>query len=274
MRLANVAITGAALLTLCGSAHAQEKVAPLKFPFSDPSRPGVLHVGLVRGSIIVRGGNTKEVIVVARGRAEERNPESRAGGLRQLAQQPALDVTEENNRMEIGSPNWGGGRAADLEIEVPAHTDLKLSTVNEGDVEVDGVEGELEIGNVNGSITLTRVKGSVVAHTVNGAVHATILQVTAQQPMAFTSLNGTVEVSLPSTIKTNLKLRSDNGNVYTDFDLQMLPETSAPVVEESRRPGGRYQVKVNKVIHGAVNGGGPEIEVRTFNGDVYVRNLK
>jgi DUF4097 and DUF4098 domain-containing protein YvlB len=133
------------------------------------------------------------------------------------------------------------------------------------------VDGELEASNVNGGITLTGVSGSVVAHTVNGQVTATLARVSPQKPMAFSSLNGTVDIALPSSTKANLKLRTDNGSVYTDFDLKMLPQSSSASVEDTRQSGGRYRVEVNKIIYGAVNGGGQDIEVRTFNGNIYVR---
>jgi DUF4097 and DUF4098 domain-containing protein YvlB len=158
-----------------------------------------------------------------------------------------------------------------LDIQVPKKTHLELSNVNNGGILVEGVEGELEISNVNGEIELNDVGGAVVAHTVNGRVVATLRRITPDKPMAFTSLNGAVDVTLPRDVKANVKLRTDNGSAFTDFELQMLPQNDRPVIEDSRSSGGRYRVNVNKVIYGAVNGGGPEIEMRTFNGNIYLR---
>ncbi len=39
----------------------------------------------------------------------------------------------------------------------------------------------------------------------------------AAKAMAFTSLNGVIDVTLPASTRANLKLRSDMGDVYTDF---------------------------------------------------------
>jgi len=237
--------------------------------FSDPARPGLLHVALITGSITVKAGQGNDVIIQSRGRDHGRDGDPQAPmGLKRLAQQPSLSLEERNNRMEIISPS--GLLAVDLEIQVPARTNLELSTVNNGDIKVEGIEGELEISNVNGSITLNAVSGSVVAHTVNGKVLAELARVTAQKPMAFTSLNGVVDVTLPAAVKANLKLRTDNGNVFTDFELKMLSQ-GAPAIEDTRRTGGRYRVEVNRVIYGSVNGGGPDVEMRTFNGNIYVR---
>ena len=259
-----------AMLAAAAVASAQDNGERITASFSDASRPGLLHVALITGTITVKAGQGKDVIIQARGRGDRRDGDSEAPpmGMRRLAQQPSVSVEERNNRMEISAAS--GMVAVDLEIQVPARTNLQLSTVNNGDVNVEGIEGELEIGNVNGSITLKSVSGSVVAHTVNGKVLADLTRITPQKPMAFTSLNGVVDITLPPSIKANLKLRTDNGSVYTDFELKALSQ-SVPVVEDTRSSGGRYRVEVNRVIYGSVNGGGPDVEMRTFNGNIYVR---
>jgi hypothetical protein len=87
--------------------------------------------------------------------------------------------------------------------------------------------------------------------------------------MAFTSLNGKVDVTLPAATRANLKLRSDQGEVYTDFDVQLKTSPSTPV--ENRGRNGKYRIEVNRAISGSINGGGPDFELRTFNGSIYVR---
>jgi hypothetical protein len=145
-----------------------------------------------------------------------------------------------------------------------------------------------------------------VAHAINGSVRATLSQVTPEKPMSFTSFDGNVAVTLPAAVKANLKLRSDQGEVYTDLDVRIQPQrptsTSvqvppapptppAPPVSglnlcnrEHRKPtpvppsplrgrrGTRADMKTS--IYGTVNGGGPLFELRTFNGDVYLRKGK
>ncbi|MDA1095220.1 MAG: hypothetical protein O3A25_18455 [Acidobacteria bacterium] len=151
---------------------------------------------------------------------------------------------------------------------MPASTNLRLTTTM-GDIGVEGVDGDLEVNAVNGGVTLTAVAGSVVAHSVNGRVLVTLTRVTADQPMAFTSVNGAIDVTLPATVQANLTLRSDRGDVFTDFDLQL---TALPTAVETSRAGrGRVRAVGNTVITGTVNGGGPDIEMRTVNGSVYVR---
>jgi DUF4097 and DUF4098 domain-containing protein YvlB len=236
-------------------------------PLSDPARPGALHVSLVHGSITVKGSSRKDVLVEVRPRGDDDSEQksAQAGGLRRIAQPTAFTVEEENNRVEVSAND--PRRGCDVFIEVPARIDLQLSTVNAGDIQVEGVEGELEISNVNGAITLTRVGGSVLAHTTNGAVNVALTRVTPGKPMAFTTLNGAVDVSLPASTKANLRLRSDNGQLFTDFDFTQ----QAVEMKETHEPNGRTMKEIGKVIGGSINGGGPEFELRSFNGNVYVR---
>jgi DUF4097 and DUF4098 domain-containing protein YvlB len=272
MTLLRNCIACCALIACCGVAVGKDVVGDeqITVPLSDPSRPGTVHVSLVMGSISVKGRDIKDVIIEANGPGTNTAIPDEARGLRRIVPEGVgVTVEEQNNRVEIATPR--GNRTVHLEIQVPRKTNLEIATVNNGGIDVEGVEGELELGNVNGAIELTDVSGAVVAHTVNGRVIADIKRVTPDKPMAFTSLNGVVDVTLPPTLKANLKLRTDNGSAFTDFEMQMLPAANTPIVEDTRKSRGRYRIEVNKVIYGSVNGGGPEIEMRTFNGNIYLR---
>ena len=262
--------TRAGIVTQQASAADQVTV-----PLSNPSSPALIDVSLVQGSITVRGTNRKDVLVTSKPETDDDRPRRRrydadTEGLRRIPQTAGFRITEEANRVKISadSPN----RRVTFEVEVPSRTNLKLSTVNDGEILVENVDGDISVSNTNGGITLNNVSGAVMAGTTNGNVRASMARVTAQKEMAFTSLNGTVDVTLPPTTKANLRLRSDNGDVYSDFDVQLAP--SAPVVQENRTTNGRYRISRNRAIVGAINGGGPEFELRTFNSNVYVRKGK
>jgi hypothetical protein len=158
-----------------------------------------------------------------------------------------------------------------FDIEVPLKTNVKLSTVS-GDISVTNVEGVLEANSMNGDLSLASVAGSVVAHTVNGDVEAVLTRADAEAPMAFTTLNGEVDVTLPAAIKANLKLRTDNGDTFTDFDIPAAP--SRPTPRGSRQGDGRFRLEVERAVLASLNGGGPDIELRSFNGRVYLRRGK
>jgi hypothetical protein len=291
------------LLTLGGTiARAQTAPNQVTIPFTDPSRPGTLKVNMMSGSINVRVGSGRDVVVNTvserepddvrdrererdreRSRARGRTTDDPAAGLRRLTQPAGVNIEEENNIVSVSAPIMVG--AVKLDIQVPVATSLVLRAVNGGEVTVEGVNGSIEVNNVNGSIRLTDIGGPVIAHATNGRVIATLRQVTAGKPMSFTSFNGNVDVTLPGSAKANLKLRSDRGDVYTDFDVQTTPATARTPADTQRdddrrrdraatRGNARYRLEMDRSIFGSVNGGGPDVELRTFNGNIYLRKAK
>jgi DUF4097 and DUF4098 domain-containing protein YvlB len=235
---------------------------------SDPSRPAHVKVSMVNGGITVKAYEGKEVIVEARSRNRENSREE--GGPKRLAiSTTGLSVEEENNEVNINTESYA--RPIDVTVSVPVHTSLKLRGVNDGDIVVTGVDGELDVDNVNGSVTLNNISGSAVAHALNGHLHATFTRVDPQKAMAFSSLNGDIDVTFPADLKANVSIRSDRGDVFSDFDVQLKAAAAQPEVEDSRGKGGKYRVKIDKTVHGTINGGGPEMQFRNFQGAIYIR---
>jgi hypothetical protein len=255
-------------------AGAQGQAERVTVNFSDPSRPGSLNVQLLDGSVTIRGMDRRDVLIEAAGGEQDRpkGNDQAASGLRRLTQRGGFSVDEQANTMRLSGSQ---GRGLNFTIEVPRRTNLKVSVVNGDSITVDGVEGDIETSNMNGpTTTLTNISGSVVAHATNGRIVATIARVAAQKAMAFSALNGNVDVTLPASVKANVKMRSDQGDVFTDFDIQLTASKEAPVVKDTRQSNGRYRLEVDRSLYGTINGGGPEFELRSFNGNVYLRRGK
>jgi hypothetical protein len=238
-------------------------------PFSDPSRPGQVKVSLINGSITVKAYNGKEVIIEARSKGRD-SEESREGLRRIPILATGIEAEEENNVITIGT--GGPQRTVDLDIQVPVRTSLKLSTINGGQILVEGVRGELEVKNINGAVTLNKVAGSAVAHALNGRILATFTEVDPK-PMSFSSMNGQIDVTFPADLKATLKLKSEHGEVYSDFDIA-VKQAAQPIVEDAKGDRGKYRVRVDRTVHGVVNGGGAEIQFSNFNGSIYIRKAK
>ena len=238
---------------------------------SDPSRPSTVKASLINGGITVKAHDGKDIIVEAHPRSREDSDDDdrdRSGPKRLNIATTGLNVEEDNNQVNIGADAIQ--RAIDLVITVPVHTSLHLRAVNDGDIVVTGVDGELDVDDVNGSVTLNKIAGSAVAHALNGKLIASFTRVN-QKPMAFSSLNGDIDVTFPADLKANVSLRSDNGDVFSDFDVNMQAQSSQPVVEDGRNHGGKYKVKIDKTVRGSINGGGPEMQFTNFNGEIYIR---
>lgn len=235
---------------------------------SDPSRPATVSVDVLHGGITVKGGDTKEIIVEARVRGGRSSSESKSGMRRLAVSSTGLSVEEHNNKVDVDVEALQ--RTVDITLTVPRQTSLKLSSTNNGNIVVSDVEGELDVDNTNGAVSLTNISGSAVAHALNGYVKVTFVRV-SQKSMAFSSLNGHIDVTFPADLKANVSFDPGQGEVFTDFDVQLQPGSPKPIVEDSRGQGGKYKVQVDKMIRGAINGGGPEIQFTNFNGNIYLR---
>lgn len=264
-------ITGATLLgALLSAAPAG---AQTTVPFSDPARPGSVRVVNTNGNIVIKGANRRDVLIETRGgdsddKDQVRRGNDRTAGMRRITQAASYSAVEENNQLTIAAT--AGGEDEEIVVTVPTRTNVNAIATNGDTVTIEGIEGTIEAHHVNGDITLRNVSGSVVANTTNGDIKATLTRLTPDKPMAFVSFNGDVDVTLPATVKATLKLRSDMGDVYVanEFDVKVSTQAST---SGGTRTGGRVQIEVNKQLTGTLNGGGPEIELRTFSGDVYLR---
>lgn len=259
---------------LSGTALGQPTVDKIPVPLTDPGRPVHLSVGLISGSIVVKGYSGKEVIVEAAlqpAEDDEDQPKSKKSGSMKLIPNTStgLTVEEENNEVTVSTGMRSAYRRTDLTIQVPIQCSMKLSTVNDGDIEVENVTGELETNNTNGSIRLKRISGSAVAQTTNGEIQATFVSVNPEKAMSFSSFNGDVDVTFPASIKATVQLKSDQGEIYSDFDIQM--QKSAAQVNKNEGSKGKYRVSLDKGMRGMINGGGQEIQFNNFNGNIYIR---
>jgi len=240
--------------------------------FSDPSRPKRLQASLLNGGITVRGYDGKDAIIEARGERHHRRDE-RSDGMHRIDQVGSgLSIEESDNVIKVGTRAINDN--IDLIIQVPYATSVKLSATNGGDIIVDHVSGDVEVNNTNGNATATHITGSAVVHALNGKVVVTLDRITPDKPMSFSSLNGDIDVTLPGDIKARVKMKSDNGEIYSDFDVKLDASARQPVVEDQRSEHGKYRVRFDKVVYGMINGGGPEVQFTTFNGNIYIRKAK
>lgn len=261
------------------SLRAQSEVKEqLVVPLSDPAKPGTLHVGLINGSVHVIGYSGKDVMIdiVASPKRSKRDdnddrPDRAANGMKRIATGLPLDVSadERNNTVNVHANTVK--QTIDLTIKVPQRFSLKVSTVNNGVIEIENVSGNLEVNNVNGYIHLTNVSGSAVANTVNGNLIATFKSIDSDTPMAFSTLNGNVDVTFPASVKANSKLKTDRGDIYSDFDIDV--DKNQPKVTRTNQSG-MYQVKIEDWVYGKINGGGPEVMMKNMNGNIYIRKAK
>lgn len=265
--LANLLFLGT-LLGFVGFAHGQVG-DKFSIEFSDPSKPGFLRIGLTYGSITVQGYDGDEVIVETVHKNNEEKRQKKSKGMYVIPNTSmGFTIEEEDNEMKISGH---GNSRSNLIIEVPKNTSLRLSTVNSGDIVVKDIEGEIEANNTNGGIKIIDVSGAVIANTTNGSVVVTFDRVEPDKAMSFISFNGKVDVTFPPNIKADLRLKTQNGSIYSDFEIE-VKRTIRKLEDSPRRKGGKYKVRLEGDMYGKLNGGGPEMHLSTYNGSIYIRS--
>jgi hypothetical protein len=63
-------------------------------------------------------------------------------------------------------------------------------------------------------------------------------------------------------------MKTFNGGLYTDFDVQPLPGVMTPAAE---RRNGKFMYRANEFTRVRVGSGGPQITFETLNGNVRAR---
>jgi len=273
-----ILITVGLILIANSISRAQSVDNGFTVPLSDPSKRGKLKAHLNYGSITVKGTARKDVLVQYSSaddpdndgndnRDNDRNPSDARSGLKKIGGGGIdLEATENNNQVNITSNSWS--HKINLEIEIPAGMDLELHTYNGGDLKVTNVQGELALSNYNGEINAFNISGSVVASTYNGEIKVTFDKVTEGTPMSYSTYNGDIDLTFPPTLKASLKIKTEQGEILTGFDVNI---TSSGPVQMKDTKAGVYKVVVDDWKRGNVNGGGPEITMKNYNGDILIR---
>ena len=270
----NLKITGSFILCLAfvpGLKAQTSLTEQLIVPLSSPGKAYTLKVELVMGSIKVVSYEGKDIVLDVTPKKEDDDSKGSAdaeNGMKRISTSGSYEVTakEHDNTIIVNTSN--PNKSFNLSLKIPQEVMLKLGTVNDGDIEVENVKGELEVSNVNGEIKLANISGSVVANTINGDVIVTFTSVDPKAPMAFSTLNGDVKVTLPADTKANLKLKSDMGEVFSDFDIEI--DKTQPKINKTSEPG-MYKIKKDDWVYGKINGGGPEMLMKNMQGNIYVK---
>ncbi len=196
---------------------------------------------------------------------------------------------------DINHDWWGWGddviERTTVEVRMPKNADLQLQTSN-GAIEVSSLNGNIRLHTSNGSITASALKGKLQVGSSNGAIsvadadgdcalstsngwiqasgrfdsldiHSSNGRVVARTAAGSTiasrwdigTSNSAIELSLPSTLKATLDVTTSNGGMQLE-----LPVTVQGYQDQSH-------------LHGALNGGGPEISVHTSNGHIHLSGV-
>jgi hypothetical protein len=88
------------------------------------------------------------------------------------------------------------------------------------------------------------------------------------KPLSFSTLNGPIDVTMPADWKANIKLNTNHGEIWTDFDVKV---GGGAITQRNTGRDGRFRLDQDRTISGTINGGGAEATFRTFNGKISIK---
>ncbi|HEX6279794.1 MAG TPA: DUF4097 family beta strand repeat-containing protein [Pyrinomonadaceae bacterium] len=225
-----------------------------KFEQSYPiSANGRVSVSNINGSIEM----------VAWDRNEVRLEATKIADTREALGDVELDIrsTPDSFSVEVDykDRNWkvDGRKYNKLEVQfrlsVPRTALLdEIETVN-GSVNVSNFVNTTKVSAVNGSVTAANLRGNAKLSTVNGTVNADFEQLEAGVKVDLSTVNGRVNLSLPSDANATIKADSLNGGITNGFGL--------PV---------RKGEWIGRDLHGRLGNGDAQIKLDSVNGPLAI----
>lgn len=247
--------------------HASAQIEPqlINIPLSRPGEPIELDISILSARIEVIGEDREDAafeVTVGEGSRKIITP----SGTQSLPTAAfSLEVEEKDNHISV-STDWRA-KKVNVVARVPQRADLELSTVNDGEIIVSNISGRLILKNVNGPITASNISGSVIAEAINQDISVSFASLDTSQAMSFTSVNGDLKLGLPSDAGVELHIDSSEGEIYSDYEVEVQP-TEPEVIREDGPRG--VEVRVKNVIVANINGGGTVIKLKTLNGNIEI----
>ncbi len=215
---------------------------------------GKVSVSNVNGSITAEGWDRNEVKLVAIKTADTKE---------HLADvEVKIDARADSFSVETDYGNWKNGAnrwrehgklTVDYQLMIPRGAVLdEIETVN-GSVTITNFNNATKASAVNGTVKASNLSGNANLSTVNGEVVVDFSSLDQGSKISLGTVNGKVNLTLPSDANATLKVDSLNGNISNDFGL--------PVRK------GKY---VGRDLYGRLGTGDVRIKMDSVNGDVKI----
>ena len=228
------------------------------FNWTGTLSPGqTLEIKGVNGSIHAELANGQTISVSATKTAEKSDPASvqievvpSSEGVTICAVYPS-DGTRPNT-CEQGHGGHSSTRdndvVVDFTVKVPANVRFVPATVN-GAIVATGLRSDVSATNVNGNVTVSTT-GLAHATSVNGSLQVAMGASSWTSPLKFTTVNGSIDLTLPSGTNADVHATSVNGTLASDFPMTVT---------------GRLE---RRNMTARIGGGGSQLEFTTVNGTI------
>ena len=250
------------VVAVVGFAALVPRALPSDFSWHGQLTPGQsIEIKGVNGSIRAEKASGTEVTVEASKFA--RHSDVRSVTVQVVPHADGVTICAVYPSSDWGRPNecapGSGGRMntnnndvrVEFTVRVPAGVRFIGRSVN-GEVEADSLASDVTAHTVNGKVRIATT-GWAEAKTVNGTISARLGQATGSRPIELETVNGSIDLELPTAANATLHASTVNGHISTDFPLMIH---------------GKF---TNREITGSIGQGGPELNLRTVNGSIELR---
>jgi len=220
------------------------------------SANGRLSVSNVNGPIVVEAWDRNEVQLVAIKTADSKERLADVD-IKVDAKPDYISVETDYGDWKVrnNGERWRDRGRLDVayNLMVPRGAVLnEIETVN-GSVTVSNFTNMTRISAVNGTVKATNLRGTASLSTVNGEVAADFDRLDAGSKISLETVNGRVNLVIPSDSNATLRAESLNGNITNDFGLPMQK--------------GKY---VGRNLYGTVGTGDVRIKLESVNGPLAI----
>src|SRR5687767_1563540 len=126
-----------------------------------------------------------------------------------------------------------------------------------GSLDIDGVEGNVKASSINGKVIARGLMGEAKLSTINGQLFATFTQLDESRPISLNSVNGGVNLVIPSDSNASIRASTVHGGITNDFGLQV-----------------RHGEYVGHNLEGQIGNGGPRIKLENVNGSIRITHAQ
>lgn len=217
---------------------------------------GRVRVSNINGSITVEAWDKNEVKLEVVKTADSR--ESLAEVELQIDARPdsfSIETDYSSWKNRDGGQRWKDKRLrVDFRLMVPRGATLnEIESVN-GSITLSNFTNYTKASAVNGQVKAMNLRGTAILSTVNGTTEADFDGVQSNSKISLSTVNGSVNLLVPSDVNATVKADTVNGNISNDFGL--------PVRK------GQY---VGRDLYGRIGNGEAQIKLESVNGGLSIK---
>jgi hypothetical protein len=154
-----------------------------------------------------------------------------------------------------------------FDVVVPVGTQLNVSTVNDGFIDIADIRGNVSAHNVNGSIAIAGMHNCGELNSINGEVDLDFKTRPAGD-CSIRTINGDITLALPVDSGIDVAMNQANGRMLTQFPVD--PLALAAKIEHIEK-NGRHQYRIEQHAGVRIGAGGPTFTISSMNGDIRIQ---